>query len=88
MKKKTLVWGAAFGLVAPLVGIFVGLQVSVWLGNILAFPLVGLSYLTGQPFGMWSVWMLLLSLGLSMAAWALIFGVVARLGSRRGRKRV
>jgi len=88
MRRKALIWGAAFGLVAPFVGLFAGLQVSVWLGNILAFPLVGLAYLTGRPFGTWGVWPMLLAVGLSMVAWALIFGVVSLLGSRRDRKRV
>jgi hypothetical protein len=37
----------------PYIGIFAGLQVSPVLGNVLAFPAITLSYVTGTPIGMW-----------------------------------
>ena len=82
MNKKALVWGGIFGLVAPFVGIFFGLQISVVLGNILAFPVIALVYVTGTPFGMWSPILTITAVVLSVVAWALIFGVLAKLLGR------
>lgn len=79
MSKKYLILGGAFGIIAPFIGIFLGLQVSVALGNILAFPVIGLAYLTGHPFGMWHPLMMVLAIVLSVFVWALIFGFVAKL---------
>lgn len=87
MSKKALIWGGIFGLLAPFIGIFLGLQVSTTLGNILAFPVIGLSYATGVPFGMWHWSMLLLAVALSVVLWALIFALVAKL-FRKGKAEV
>lgn len=78
MNKKALIIGGVFGLVAPFVGIFMGLQVSVILGNILAFPIIGLVYVTGTPFGMWSSALMIAAIVLSTVLWALIFALIAR----------
>ena len=79
MNKKSLILGGTFGLIAPFVGLFLGLQVSVIIGNILAFPVIGLAYLTGQPFGMWHPLMMVLAIVLSVVTWALIFSFIAKL---------
>ena len=82
MSKKALVWGGVFGLIAPFIGIFLGLQVSTLAGNILAFPIIGLSYLTGEPFGFWSTGTMVGAFAFSVVVWALIFALLARLFTR------
>jgi hypothetical protein len=79
MNKKALVWGAMFGLIAPVVGLFVGLQISPIVANVLMFPIIGLSAVLGTPFGMWSPSLMLASVILSIAAWALAFALVGKL---------
>lgn len=83
MNRKALALGGIFGLIAPFVGIFMGLQVSVILGNILALPVIGLVYVTGTPFGMWSPALMIAAVVLSIVLWALIFALIARLLGRR-----
>jgi hypothetical protein len=82
MNKKAFIWGGLFGLIAPFIGIFLGLQVSTLLGNIFAFPLIGIAYMTGQPFGMWHPALMIGAAILSIVVWALIFGIIARLFRR------
>ena len=83
MSKKALIIGGVFGLISPFIGIFMGLQVSTILGNIFAFPVIGLAYATGQPFGMWHPTLMVVAVILSVIVWALIFAVVARLFMRQ-----
>ncbi|MBI2612819.1 hypothetical protein HYW59_03380 [Candidatus Kaiserbacteria bacterium] len=83
MNRKALMWGGVFGLVAPFVGLFIGLQVSPVVANVLMFPIIGLAYVVGQPFGMWNPMLMLLGLALSVAAWALVFSIVAKFLKRR-----
>lgn len=82
MSKKALVWGGLFGLVAPFIGMFLGLQVSAIAGNILTFPLVGLSYVTGQPLGAWGAGLKVVALLSSVLVWAVIFGIAGKLIKR------
>lgn len=82
MNKTALIWGGIFGLIAPLVGMFVGLQVSSVLGNILMWPFVCIAYMTGLPFGMWGSVMTLTATALSVIVWALIFALAAKLFKR------
>lgn len=79
MSKKALIWGGLFGLVAPFVGIFFGLQVSTTLGNILAFPVIVLAYVTGTPLGMWHPALMFAAVALSVVLFALIFALAAKL---------
>ena len=88
MNRKWLIWGSVFGLIAPYVGVFVGLQVSVVLGNILTFPLIILAALTDSVFGNWGLPFLLLATALSVVIWALIFGVVGLLLNQRSNKQL
>ena len=77
MNKKALIWGGVFGLVAPFIGLFVGLQVSPMLANILMFPIIGLAAVSGGSFGQ-NPAILLVGVVLSVVVWALIFGIVAK----------
>lgn len=80
--KIGLIVGAVFGLVAPFIGLFIGLQISVVLANILMFPIISISYVTGEPFGNWGGEMMAFALLLSMVAWSLLFGIVAKIVRR------
>ena len=82
MNKKALIWGGVFGLVAPFIGMFVGLQVSPMVANILMFPILALSALLGSPFGMWNPMLMLVGLLVSIVAWAFVFVVVGMLVKR------
>ena len=80
--KKALLWGGVFGLVAPFVGVFVGLQVSPMVANVLMFPVLAMSVMLGSPFGMWSPALMLVALVLSVIVWALVFAAVDMLVKR------
>ena len=72
-------WGGVFGLVAPFIGLFVGLQVSPMVANILMLPILALSAVLNSPFGMWSPTLMLTGLVLSVVVWALVFAIVVGL---------
>lgn len=80
--KTALLIGAAFGLLAPFIGMFVGLQISPVVANILMWPILGLAFLLGTPFGGWSGGMILFALAVSVAMWALVFVVVSSVRPR------
>lgn len=71
--------GFLFGLVAPVVGLFAGLQFSVPVGNVLSFPLIFISILTGQPFGDWSGLLIGTGFLFSGMVWALLFVILSKL---------
>ncbi len=76
MKTTTYLLGIVLGLVVPYIGIFAGLQVSTLLGNILAFPLIAVSYITGEPFGMWGAPLWIFAILLSIIIWtAIVHGI-------------
>ncbi len=81
MSKKALIWGGVSGLVAPVVGLFVGLQVSPMLANVLMFPIIGLAAVSGGSFGQ-NPSVFLVGIVLSVVVWALVFGIVAKLLKR------
>lgn len=66
-------WGGLFGLVAPFIGMFIGLQVSPMVANVLMFPIIGMSAMLQSPFGAWSPALMLAGLALSIIVWALAF---------------
>ena len=75
--------GFLLGVVTPLLGVFLGLQVSPLLGTIFAFPLIAASWLVGEPFGNLSHWIsasALLAFGL---IWSFIFVSAAKVLRRR-----
>lgn len=53
--RRGLVPGACFGAAAPIIGMFLGLQVAPALGTIFMAPFVALTLLTGIPIGMMPV---------------------------------
>lgn len=80
--KKALIWGGVFGFAAPFIGIFIGLQVSPTIANVLMFPVLILSELLSSPFGAWSPGLMLAGLILSVVTWAVVFAVVGGLVKR------
>lgn len=72
-------WGAVFGLLAPFIGMFAGLQIVPFLGTVLMFPFVIVGELVNQPFGDFSTPLKLLSLVLSVAFWGTVFFAIAKL---------
>ncbi len=75
-------WGAVFGFLAPFIGMFVGLQISPIVADVLMFPIVGLAAVLGSPFGMWGMGLKLASLVLSIVAWAVVFMLISKLIKR------
>ena len=76
---KPALWGFPFGLLMPIFGLFVGLQISPTLANIMLFPLVLLSDLTGIVFGKASGLQRILFILFSGATWSLVFFALSRL---------
>jgi len=76
--KKELIAGIIFGAVAPFLGLFFGLQLSIFLGNILTFPLIIESTLIDKPFGEFSIFWWGVSFLLSMILWPLIFIIIKK----------
>ena len=77
--KSNFKWGAIFGLIAPCLGLFAGLQVLPVIGTILLFPAVIISKVVGLPFGEFSTGLIILSFILSVVAWGVIFLFFGRL---------
>ena len=65
--------GFVFGLISPLVGIFLGLQVSPTLGTVFAFPLIAAGWLVGEPFGHLSTLARVATLLVSGFVWRALF---------------
>jgi hypothetical protein len=82
MSKAALLWGALFGFLAPIVGLFVGLQVSVIVANILLWPALLMSAILNAPLGNWSLGLMLTGMLVSIIIWSLTFGIV-HMGIRR-----
>ena len=76
---KPALWGFLFGLLMPIFGLFVGLQISPTLANIMLFPMVLLSDLTGIVFGKASGLQRILFIFFSGATWSLVFFALSRL---------
>lgn len=74
--KKPAIIGFIFGLIAPIFGLFFGLQVSTMLGNIFTFPWILIASITGEAFGYWSGGMKLFAFLFSGAMWSGIFVLI------------
>lgn len=85
MERKALIVGGIFGLIAPFVGLIFGLQISILIGNILAFPIIIMVMMTGIPIGKWHPIFMLVALGVSIVTWVCIFGLVAKLIHNKGK---
>ncbi len=68
--------GIVLGVVVPFIGIFIGLQVSTVLGTILAFPVIGVAYITGIPFGAWGWSLMITAVVVSIVVWTAIVAAV------------
>lgn len=79
MRKRVYILGILLGLLSPVIGIFLGLQVSTTLGNMFAFPVIALVFLTGSPFGEWHLGLTLAAAVLSIVIWTGIFAALDRL---------
>ena len=84
---KATLFGFLVGLLMPVFGLFIGLQVSPTLANIMLFPLLFLSDLTGIVFGNASGFQWLLFFLFSGVSWALLFFAVNRLIKSRQKPR-
>ena len=80
--KRNFIKGAIFGLLAPFIGMFVGLQVAPFLGTILMFPFAIISKIIGQPLGEFSTIVMILSIVLSIVLWGFIFTGIAKIISK------
>ena len=67
--KKVYILGIILGLAMPIVGVFLGLQISTTLGNIFALPIIAIVLVTGLPFGAWHSLLWFVAFGLSIAVW-------------------
>ncbi|PIE78665.1 MAG: hypothetical protein CSA15_06640 [Candidatus Delongbacteria bacterium] len=81
--KKSILYGAIFGLIAPLVGLFLGLQVLPILGDVLLLPFHLISKSTNSSLGNLSFLLKMMGLVLSMFFWAFIFWVAASFNKKR-----
>jgi len=82
----TLLIGAVAGVLAPMIGVFVGLQVSSTWGTVLVAPYIAVAALSDNYLGNMSGAARLLGLGLSILTYVLLaFGVrhLFRLAVRR-----
>lgn len=85
MRKVTVgIFGFIFGIICQFVGLIIGLQVSVTLGNILMFPTILLvSVFYGLPLGEAPGWLRLATLAFSGLVGAGIFLGVQQMVRRR-----
>ena len=82
----TLAFGIVAGIILPVVGLFVGLQVSPVLGTVLVAPYIAVAALFDTYLGHMDGFARLLGLGLTVLTYVLLaFGVrhVLRLAFRR-----
>lgn len=78
MRSRHVIIGFLFGLAAPFLGLFAGLQISVALGNVLMIPFIVVSTATGTPFGEMPGWLWALLTLVSGCLWAVVFAVATR----------
>ena len=82
MRKRVYILGILVGITAPIFGLFIGLQVSSILGNILTSPLILLSLITGEPFGTMPKGLWLVGVLISVGLWIAIFALIDKLVRR------
>ena len=89
MQKKHLraaILGFLFGAITPFVGVFLGLQISPFLGTLFAFPFLAAGWMFGEPFGSLSPLIKVGALLLSGLVWSFIFLSTAKALSRRSQQ--
>ena len=72
MLHRTTIIGGVFGLLAPFIGLFVGLQVSTVLATLLLLPFFVFSALTHTPIGDIDTWVWAFLVLLSGVLWAFV----------------
>lgn len=77
--QKIHAYGIVLGLVMPIIGVFMGLQVSTTLGSLFAFPFIVVSYLTNTPFGNWNIFFWIIAFALSIGLWIAILKILKRI---------
>lgn len=83
MSKTNYIVGIVLGLLSPVIGVFLGLQVSTWLGNVFAFPFIAVSFVSGVPLGMWNPVMWALGFLFSIAIWVMIVFIYKKLTKKK-----
>ncbi len=80
MRKRVYILGLVVGIIAPVLGLFVGLQVSPVLGSILVAPLFLLSLITGDslggPGGFMQSAISIVGILISIGLWTAVFALV------------
>jgi hypothetical protein len=71
--------GFVFGLIAPLVGLYIGLVFNVTIGTVLTLPWIALSAVLGQDMLSLPLVLKLAALVLSGLIWGLLFAIAAAL---------
>ena len=74
---KAFIFGAIFGLLAPIFGLFIGLQVSPALGSLMLFPFVLFSILLNEGFLNFPLFLKLFIGVLSVVLWGFIFVLIS-----------
>lgn len=74
--------GFLFGVLAPLLGVFLGLQVSPTLGNLFAFPLIAMGWVLDEPFGQLSSLSRIAALLVSGLLWSFVYAGAAAARAR------
>jgi hypothetical protein len=79
---KQLLAGFVFGLIAPVIGLFIGLQISTAVDTLFTFPIIGVSTLLDVPFGLMTTAVRLGAWLFSGIVWAVIFCIIGLLVGR------
>jgi len=83
VRKRVYILGIIIGIITPISGLFVGLQVSPVLGNILTAPLILLSLITGDALGNLSGVMRIVGILISIVLWTAIFALIDKLMQKK-----
>jgi len=78
-----LLAGSLLGLISPIIGIFLGLQVNAHLGTLFAAPLILITLITGIPFGEFSPALQIVSLLLPVIIGAILGALVQQLFTKQ-----
>ena len=86
MITKPILIKFSFGLIAPFIGLFVGLQVSPWLGSVLMFPFIAVSAVTGIPIGEMPGLLFGALVLVSGVAWAIVLSIPGVIRTQLGKR--
>ena len=83
MRKRVYVLGIIVGIIAPIFGLFLGLQAPPILGTILTAPLILLTIVTGDALGNLSGLMRIVGILISIGLWTAIFALIDKLVQKK-----